>query len=609
MTRLAFRCSIFAVVAATFFACSDDRDGFVQPGPPSLGGDGGDANTTQSCNGLKCSRDLHSVVDGCTGNVVQTCPPDQGCGSEKCVAPCDAAAQSLGSIGCSFYTTPPDTLRTLDSSCFAAFVANTWSTPVNVTATYGADALDISKSVYRAIPSTTDDYTNITYQRIDGPIPPGEVGIVFLEQGDPVPGGVFGGDDNPIACPTDVTVALHANAAKDHETTIYNAFHLATDVPVSAYSIFPYGGAKSFVTAGTLLLPTSSWGTNYMMLDGYPGAFNKGLPFVQIVSQDDDTVVSIKPKTDIIGGSGVNPAAENVVTTYTLQKGQVLEIVQGQSLDGSPLQSNKPVAIFGGTQCSDLPLAVDACDALHQQIPPISEWGSSYSAVPYTTRRVPLAGQSPLPEAVIWAIGAARDGTVLTYDPEPSGSNGTDMGSPGDGPPDGIPRTLNGGQVVWLYSDHPFRVRSQGPDYPIYVANYMTGALVYYTDGDPDFTNTVADTQFLDDYVFFVDHTYKTSTLTLVRQKDQQGFHDVTLDCAGVVGGWTPLGGDGTTEYAYLDITRDGKPSGKCLSGRHQATSDGPFALYVYGIDSFVSYGFPAGAGTRPLSPYQIVVK
>lgn len=604
MSRLVFRFVALAVVVTSFFACGDNRDGFVSPAGGGFEPDAGDASP-QSCGGVKCSRDLHSVVDGCTGEAVQTCQPDQGCGNGKCVTACEAAAASLGSIGCSFTTTPPDTLRQLDSSCFAAFIANTWSTPATLTATYGTSPLDLSKSVYRAIPSPTD-YTQISYQRIDGPIPPGEVAIVFLEQADPAPD--VTPDLNPIACPKEVTEALHANATKGHETGIYNAFHLETDVPVSAYSIFPYGGAKSFITGATLLLPLSSWGTNYVMFDALPPLVGNGKPFIQLVSQEDDTVIRIKPTAELSVGDGVAPALPGAVTSYTLQKGQVLEILQSLSLDGSVLESDKPVAMFAGAQCTDIPADTEACDLLHQQIPPLNQWGSSYSAVPYTTRRDPFQGQPPLPESVLWMIAAARDGTVLTYDPEPSGS-ATPPTMGGAAPPNPIPHTLSAGQVVSFYSDHPFHVRSQGNDYPIYVANYMTGALWYYTDGDPDFVNVVPDGQFLSDYVFFVDHTYRTSTLTFVRQNDGHGFKDVNLDCLGPVTSWTPLGSDGTIEYAWVDITRHGLPNGKCTTGRHEATSDGPFGLYVWGIDNAVSYGYPAGAGSRPTSPYQVVVK
>jgi len=113
--------------------------------------------------------------------------------------------------------------------------------------------------------------------------------------------------------------------------------------------------------------------------------------------------------------------------------------------------------------------------------------------------------------------------------------------------------------------------------------------------------------------VFFLDHTYSDSGVTVVRRKGPSGFHDVELDCLGPVTGWQPLGGDGTIEYARVEITRGrapvSTPIGSCSYGRHEASSEGAFALYVWGIDSYASYGFPAGAGSRPTSPYSIEVR
>jgi hypothetical protein len=239
-----------------------------------------------------------------------------------------------------------------------------------------------------------------------------------------------------------------------------------------------------------------------------------------------------------------------------------------------------------------------ACDSLHQQIPPINQWASSYSGVPYASRRIGLAGASPAPESVYWRIVGASDGTVLTYEPAP---------------PPGSPATLASGQVVTFTSDYPFTVKSQDASHPFYLAVHMSGSTVYRTLGDPDFVNIIPDDQFLDRYVFFLDHTYASSNLTVVRRKDVNGFHDVSIDCLGPVTGWAPLGSDGTTEYAWVDMTKGRAPVttplGSCGYGRHEASSDGPFALYVWGLDKDASYGFPAGAGSRPTSPFSIPVR
>ena len=106
-------------------------------------------------------------------------------------------------------------------------------------------------------------------------------------------------------------MAWRGTLASEHRTSIYKAFHLRTDVPVSAYSLFPYGGAKSYLPAATLLLPTSSWSTNYVLVDGWKA--NAGAPFVQIVAHEDDTEIRLRPQVDIRDGAGVSGAVRGPV--------------------------------------------------------------------------------------------------------------------------------------------------------------------------------------------------------------------------------------------------------------------------------------------------------
>ncbi|AKV01121.1 hypothetical protein AKJ09_07784 [Labilithrix luteola] len=579
-------------LALGFAACSSNKDGFSQDAPQLVDVDAGadvSSPPPAACEGRRCSRDLHSVIDGCTGQVLETCADDQGCASARCVTACDSAAASQGSIGCSFWSTPPDVSTFGQNSCFAAFIANTWNTPVTVTAEYGSDPLDVSNSVYKA---TTGADGATTYTRIEGAIPPGEVGIVFLQQGDPLPR-----DQHFVACPKGVNVAWHGIPIPEHQTSIYKAFHLSTNLPVSAYSMFPYGGAKSYIPSATLLVPSTSWDTNYFLVDGWKS--NEGMPFVQIIAQEDNTEVRMKPSVALKEGKGVAPAPAGFTASWTINRGEVLEFAQGSSLAGSPIQTSHPVALFGGSQCSYVPSNIGACDSLHQQIAPLRQWASTYSAVPYRSRIVGLQGTPLIEEAVYWKMVAARDGTTLTYEPAP--------------PPD-APTTLNAGESVTFTSAAPFVVKSQGNDYPFYVAVYMSGGDVYSTPGDPDFVNIVPDEQFLDHYVFFVDHTFSESVLTLVRRKDESGaFHDVSLDCAGTIAGWQPLGKDGTIEYTWVALTHNGQgvttPAGTCSYGRHEAKSDGAFMVYVWGEDTYASYGFPAGAGSRPTSPYTVEIR
>jgi hypothetical protein len=188
------------------------------------------------------------------------------------------------------------------------------------------------------------------------------------------------------------------------------------------------------------------------------------------------------------------------------------------------------------------------------------------------------------------------------------------------------------GQAVTFNASGPFVVRSQDNQHPFYVGAYMTGGgaggLSYcpITDltcfsgrGDPEWANVVPGQQYLSEYVFFADPTYPETNLVFIRPKAGDGnFHDVTLDCAGVLSGWAPVGNSGNYEYTRVDLVRHKfEPHGNCDNGRHEAHSDAPFGLTVWGWGSDetgltfgdpgfsidVSYAYPAGMSVKPINP------
>ena len=141
-------------------ACATDRPSFAENENTGTF-DEVDARS-DACETFVCSRDLHSVLSSCSGEVVRECPPDMGCANGACVPACSSAERNEGTIGCSFWTTPA--VATLGSaggaikqdhrsSCFAAFVANTWNRPVNIRVEHMGKPLDLSGSM--AIPRTT----------------------------------------------------------------------------------------------------------------------------------------------------------------------------------------------------------------------------------------------------------------------------------------------------------------------------------------------------------------------------------------------------------------------------------------------------------------------
>jgi hypothetical protein len=226
--------------------------------------------------------------------------------------------------------------------------------------------------------------------------------------------------------------------------------------------------------------------------------------------------------------------------------------------------------------------------------------GSEYVVAPYTTRMAATTSD----ESEKYRIVGAVAGTTLTYDP----------------PVSGAPTALTEGQVVDFETKGGFVVKAQDVQHPFFISQLMTGCMVTGGSrpgcsaaaiskfgscclGDEEYVIVVPPAQFLQKYVFFTDPTYPTTNLVVTREKTKSGFQDVTLDCAGAaLTGWKPIGSGGQYEYTNIDLIRANTKNGQCDNGPHVATSSGPFGMTVWGLDSFSSYGYPAGGNVAPIN-------
>jgi hypothetical protein len=397
---------------------SNNQSGFGDDGGTVDGTSGGDGATSDvmsfgdgvgdgaSCP-VHCSTDLHQIID-CNNQVHTTCPPDQGCAGGMCVPACDAAKDNKSTIGCDYFTVNPDTTFSA-GACFAAFVANTWTSAITITADYNGMPLNVATMA--AIPQGTGQ--SITYTTMPGgQLPAGQIAILFLGQFGPA-------KLYTPACPASfaggapIVPGVSMSDPAPHGTIVGNAFHIATTAPVVAYDIFPYGGGVSAITSATLLLPTTAWDTNYIAVDAYKnptGMDSPGNnPFIGIVAATNATSVTILPSAAITPAGTITGGPAQVAETYMLNKGQVLQFTQGAELTGSVIQATNPVGVWGGNQCMDVPLMVGACDAAHQQIPPVKALGHEYVAVRYRNRYAGVE-ESP-PWHLVGAVTGRRSPT------------------------------------------------------------------------------------------------------------------------------------------------------------------------------------------------------
>ncbi|AKU93839.1 hypothetical protein AKJ09_00503 [Labilithrix luteola] len=587
------------VATALLAACSDSSpNGFGDDNksivPEASVDDSADASNCQ----LQCSLDGRSVISTCTGEVLETCSAQTACGAGRCQDPCSAAAADRSSNGCDFYFQTSLMDKGWEHSCHAAFIVNTSLQPANVQLELEGKVLDTSKSVFQTKPGTTK------FEPHTGAIAPGESVILFVS--DTKPGTPMNSASHYVACPLGTTPANYDDTVPDM-TGVGASLHLTSDVPVSLTSMFPFGGAASYHPAATLVLPVATWAKEHMVVDGW-SASASGVPGTQIVASEDGTDVTIVPTVDILDGHDVVGVAARKSATYRIDRGQILQIAQGEDLTGSIVTSTKPTTIFGGNTCASIPTGAGACDMLLQQIPAFEQWGNEYVGVAYRPRT--RNEHEPVPYRIV----AARDGTRLDYDPEI---------------PPGAPTTLNAGEVATFLrgTGDAFVVRTQDVEHPIYVSAHMTGgngdgntAPNFDSSGDPEFVNVVPAKQYLNAYSFYADPTFAEISLVIVRRVTDgpnKHFEDVWLECAGTLERWKPVGTRGEYEFTRVDLARsrgpgetfgDGGSATTCMAGLQRMRSNGPFTATIWGWDYFSSYAYPGGQAQRKLVNTSLIV-
>ncbi len=533
----------------------------------NLAGTGGNTSDIRTC-----SSDLQYVLNE-SNVVIEDCWPDKGCKEGQCVEPCEAAAANQGNIGCEFTIATPHFYVGIKPPCFSVFLANAWPKDATITIERGGQSFDAA--AFGRIAQSNPDAS--TWQSIPATgLPPDEVAVLFLSH-DPA-----SKNGTPLVCPIQPAISVSGGTAVT-QSAVGQAWRIRTSIPVSAYDILPYGGASSYLPSAELLMPTSAWGTNYMAVLPKDSA---GPPWAQLVARDNNTAVQVLPNVPLPAAGSVPPGQVNTQLNFTLQAGEYVQWQLPKSVDmtGTVIQADKPVAFTGGNAYICYNSATSSgggCDSAHQQIPPVAALGYEYVAPPYANR-------GSAPESIPYRIVGAVDGTTLTYDP----------------PLASAPAFLSAGQVYDFEAVGAFTLSSQDKDHPFYLAQIMSGCNTPGANGlgDEEFVNILPPAQFLKKYVFFTDPTYPNTNLAVVRKKAEDGFKDVTIKCAGVLSGWTPVGTGGTYEITHIDLMKSGQGVGGCSNGPQQASSEGSFGLMVWGLDNYSSYAYPAGGSVAAIN-------
>ena len=152
--------------------------------------------------------------------------------------------------------------------------------------------------------------------------------------------------------------------------------HLTSQDRVSVYAVSQAPSSSD----GYLGLPTELLGNEYIILSY--GNSNGGSEF-GIIATNDNTTVTITPSDEV--GSHIAFEPFNV----SLQQGQAYQLRKddGGDLTGTIVTSDKPIAVIGGHRCAGVPDGNTPCSYLTEELPPVTNWGTSFLMQPFAARQ------------------------------------------------------------------------------------------------------------------------------------------------------------------------------------------------------------------------------
>jgi Ca2+-binding RTX toxin-like protein len=334
------------------------------------------------------------------------------------------------------------------------------------------------------------------------------------------------------------------------EGTQARGIHVTADKEVGVYGL----NRIQFTTDAYLGLPADVLGTEHIVL-GYGTGQSSQLA---VAASQDATTVTITPSVNGAGGRTAGTPYD-----ITLNRGDAYQLraaAPPQDLTGSLISSDKPVSVYGGNQCANIPNSgTGFCDYVVEQIPPNNTWGTSFLTVPLKTR---TAGDT-------FRILAAEDGTDVSI-------NGAAVA------------TLNRGQF------HEQQISGQSTissNKPVLVAQYSNGTQFDGVTSDP-FEMLIPPTeQFLDRYTVTTPASgFAANFINLVASDSDTA--NIAIDGTPVgAGAFAPIGSSGFS----------GSQNDVAL-GSHTLTGTRPFGAYQYGFDRDDSYGYPGGQSFAPIA-------
>ncbi|MEM7135305.1 MAG: hypothetical protein AAF500_01930 [Myxococcota bacterium] len=307
-------------------------------------------------------------------------------------------------------------------------------------------------------------------------------------------------------------------------------------------------------------LPTVALGDRYRVV-AWPGGINgpSQLTIAATPAFEGDTTTTTTVTITPSAAAGSRPAG--VPFDVVLNPFDAYQLQSTGDLTGSLVQADRPIAVHGGNRCANIPTqATGFCDHVVEQILPVSTWGTEVVTVPLATRT----------EGDTFRILADQNGTQVQLE----GAS-----------PESI--NLNAGDFVERNLIGSYRISASAP---ILVTQFSNGSQFDNSTSDPFMMLIPSASQFIKSYTFATPASgFPTNFANVVALTTDVTSNVVRLD-------GTPLS---PSVFTALPGTNFSAAQVPISVGTHTLSAPNPLGLYVYGYDSFDSYGYPGGFTAR----------
>lgn len=309
-----------------------------------------------------------------------------------------------------------------------------------------------------------------------------------------------------------------------------------------------YAASESFA-----LQPTSVLGKSYVVAS-YPssGGIMAGMFAIQATQAATTVTVRTTKTVGTLFQAGVP-------YTFVLQAGEAFQLrdTSGQDLTGSLITSDKPVAVYSGSNGANVPIGIVAANPLTEQLVPVERWGYTYYSAGFATKTADS----------VYRVLAYKNNTPIAIDGV-------------------VVATIQKGEFYEFSSPNGVQISSTKPIQPFeYCAG---GSADFVTNSDPSMTAIPAVTSYASTYLFYAanDPSFYTG-LFVNLYVPTSALSSMRLNGVAIpLSNFTSIG---STSYSVAKLA---VPAGKNLI---TSTTGAKFGAINYGFGSYDSFSSPLG--------------